>query len=243
STGGTVFNSEAVEFYRSLGASRIVLDRQVTLSSMKELAERHINIDFEVFILHTLCVYIDGFCTFMHTYGRESMEEVSGKNPESAGKTVIMTAHDPLATADACSLKYSVTPYDAFTNEKISYADLTPTFFKQLRDGVECGACALYDISRTMTKAVKIVGRQLHPKIRIASVGFIRKCLDMLKDGESIGREDYIKRVQGLYRKTFAYENECRGNNCYHPEVINKFERKRPYNFQVTKIQEQSYGR
>jgi len=64
STGGTVFNSEAARFYKDLGASRIILDRQMSLDSIKALTFENPDIDFEVFILNTLCVYIDGFCTF-----------------------------------------------------------------------------------------------------------------------------------------------------------------------------------
>ena len=242
STGGTVFNSESVDFYRNLGASRIVLDRQVTLESIKELTEKEPYMDFEVFVLNTLCVYIDGFCTYMHTYGRDSAEEVSAEDAPSDGKTLIMTAYDPLAAGDACNLRYSVTAFDAAADKKIDLQNMAPRFFKHYRDGVECGACALYDIWRTKTKSVKIVGRQLHPKMRTTSTRFIRRCLDILKQDEDIERGEYIQKVQGLYREAFEYKGECRGNNCYHPDVLCKSRRKEMFEMPVSEMHEGACG-
>jgi len=219
STGGTVFNSEAASFYKDLGASRIVLDRQTTLKSMKVISEDNRDIDFEVFILTTLCVYIDGFCTFLHTYGRESMEDVSKRDWKKDGRLHLITAYDPKAQADACCLKYSVQTCDPKSFRK-NTNKIHPTFYKHLLDGIECGACAIYDISRTKVKSIKIVGRQLGPEVRLKSTRFIRSVLDIIENNKEISRRDFILKVQGLYQKTFEYKKKCRGNNCYHPEVL-----------------------
>jgi hypothetical protein len=87
-------------------------------------------------------------------------------------------------------------------------------------DGVECGACAIYDISRTKVKSLKIVGRQIAPEARLQSTKFIRACLDILENNKDMNRQDFIRKVQELYQKTFEYKKRCRGNNCYHPEVL-----------------------
>lgn len=220
STGGTVFNSEAVDFYKDLGASRIILDRQTTLKSIKELSDNHPDIDFEVFILNTLCVYIDGFCTFMHTYGPESTEDISKKDWEKDKKLSVVITYDPEIKSDACCLRYSVKGFDAALDKKIIPTKIKPTFYKQLADGVECGACAIYDISRSRAKSIKIVGRQLGLGIRLKGTKFIRACLEILENNKDINRQDFIHKVQGLYRKSFKYNKNCRGNNCYHPEVL-----------------------
>ncbi len=222
STGGTVFNSEAVRFYKDLGASRIILDRQTTLDSMRELSFDNPDIDFEVFILNTLCVYIDGFCTFLHPYGRETSECISGKQWREDEKLYISTAYDPGALADACCLKYSVQVYDRGLKKRTGADKVQPTFFKQLNDGCECGACAIYDIDKTKVKSIKIVGRQLSSEKRLQDTRFIRSVLNILKDNKGISRENFISEVQKLYQKTYDYEKQCRGNNCYHPEIILK---------------------
>ena len=219
STGGTVFNSEAVIFYKNLGASRIILDRQTTLESMKALSCDNPDINFEVFILNTLCVYIDGFCTFMHTYGREGMEDISRKDWKDNQRLYISTSYDPQVQADACCLKYSVQTYDS-TGQGLNKNNIRPTFYKHLSDGVECGACAIYDISKTKVKSMKIVGRQIDSQSRLKSTRFIRSVLDILEKNREINKRDFIHKVQRLYQKAFEYKKRCRGNNCYHPEVL-----------------------
>ncbi len=216
STGGTVFNSEAVDFYKNLGASRVILDRQTTLESMRVLSCANPEIDFEVFILNTLCVYIDGFCTFLHTYGRESVEDISKKSWKDKQRLGLITAYDFDAQADACCLKYSVQAEDSCGRR----SRVRPVFYKHLLDGVECGACAIQDISKTKVKSIKIVGRQIGPENRLKSVGFIRSVLDILKNNKEITKQDFIFKVQGLYQKAFEYKKKCRGNNCYYPEVL-----------------------
>lgn len=222
STGGTVFNSESARFYKGLGASRIILDRQVSLDSIKALTFENPDIDFEVFILNTLCVYIDGFCTFLHTYGRLTTEDISNKQWQEDKKLCMITAYDPEARADACCLKYSIRTYDSGLNKRIDAGKIRPTFYKQLIDGCECGACAIYDLNKTKVKSIKIVGRQLNPQKRLQDTKFIRSTLNILRDNKDITREDFISRVQGLYRQSYNYQKPCRGNNCYHPEVLVK---------------------
>lgn len=219
STGGTVFNSEAVSFYKDLGATRIILDRQTTLESMKALSEANPDIEFEVFILNTLCVYIDGFCTYLHTYGRDSAEDISRKDWKDNQRLYISTTYDPEAKADACCLKYSVQIYNS-SGERLNTKRIYPVFYKQLLDGVECGACAIYDISKTKVKSIKIVGRQLDREFRLRSTRFIRSALDILENNKGISRQDFILKTQDLYQKTFKYKKRCKGNNCYHPEVL-----------------------
>jgi len=219
STGGTVFNSEAANFYKDLGATRIILDRQTTLESMKALSKDNPDIDFEVFILNTLCVYIDGFCTFLHTYGRESEEDISKKDWKDNQRLYLLTSYDPQAQADACCLNYSIQTYYS-TGQRLNADKIQPTFYKHLLDGTECGACAIYDISKTAVKSIKIVGRQLDPQFRLKSTKFIRACLDILENNKDINRQDFIHKAKGLYQKAFTYEKKCRGNNCYHPELL-----------------------
>jgi len=220
STGGTVFNSEAARFYKGLGASRIVLDRQVALDSIKALTFENPDIDFEVFILNTLCVYIDGFCTFLHTYGRERLEDISVKQWRKDDKVRMITSYDPQGGGDACCLKYSVRAYDSRLNKRIDTDKIRPAFYKQLIDDCECGACAIYDIEKTKVKNIKIVGRQYSCDKRLQDTKFIRSVLDILKDNKGITREGFISAVQKQYRKTYNYNKQCRGNNCYHPEII-----------------------
>lgn len=220
STGGTVFNSEAVLFYKDLGASRIILDRQISLDAIRALSQENPDIDFEAFILNTLCVYIDGFCTFLHTSGREHLDDIYGRRWRKDEKVYMIASYDPQGGGDACCLKYSVRAYDGGLNKKVATAEIQPTIYKHLIDGCECGACAIYDIAKTNVKSIKIVGRQLSPEKRLRDTGFIRNVLDVLKDNGHISKKDFISEVQRRYRQAYDYDKSCRGNNCYHPDVL-----------------------
>lgn len=73
STGGTTFNSSTVSFYKQFGITRIVLDRQLKINEIKSILENHKDIKFEIFITFGNCLFVDGFCSFLHTM--ESQEQ------------------------------------------------------------------------------------------------------------------------------------------------------------------------
>jgi collagenase-like PrtC family protease len=188
---------------------------------MKDLAVKNQDIEFEVFVLNTLCVYIDGFCTFMHAYGDRKEKGIDdGAKETAAQKMELQSTYDFKSCGDACFLKYKVGAYDAETRKPKVADSVKPTFFKQFNDSIECGACAIYDIDRAGVKIIKIVGRQYSSEKRLSDTKFIRSALDILKNNPDIGRRDFIAAAQELYRKNYDYKLSCRGNNCYFPDVL-----------------------
>ena len=219
STGGTVFNTEACRFYKELGAARIILDRQMSLGSMRALARGHPDMEFEAFILNTLCVYIDGFCTFMHSYGSGSVEDIPIKKSSKQVPMKLLSVYDLRSRLDACCFTYSIQAYDVRLKKTVGLDRARPGFFKQQVDAVECGACALYDLKNAGVMSLKIVGRQYSPEKRLADTKFIRSALHMLGRNTRISKENFARRVRALYRKTYDYKSPCRGNNCYYPQA------------------------
>jgi len=70
STQASVSNQEAAKFYKSLGAERIVLARELNLKQIKKIAKI---IPTEVFIHGALCVSISGRCfTSQFLYGKSA---------------------------------------------------------------------------------------------------------------------------------------------------------------------------
>ncbi len=65
-TGATTFNSQTVAFYKDLGVSRVILDRQLNIDEIGLIASRSPDMELEVFALNQKCHNIDGFCTFQH---------------------------------------------------------------------------------------------------------------------------------------------------------------------------------
>lgn len=61
STQASVSNYKTAEFYKKLGAKRIVLSREMTLKQIKELKKK-VNIEIETFVHGAMCVAISGRC-------------------------------------------------------------------------------------------------------------------------------------------------------------------------------------
>lgn len=61
STQASVSNSEAANEYKKLGASRVILAREVSLKDLNKIVKNS-NIDLEVFIHGAMCVSISGRC-------------------------------------------------------------------------------------------------------------------------------------------------------------------------------------
>ncbi len=61
STQASVSNKEAAEFYKNLGATRIILARELNLEQIKEII-KNVDIEVETFIHGAMCVSVSGRC-------------------------------------------------------------------------------------------------------------------------------------------------------------------------------------
>ncbi len=61
STQTNVSNWQAVEFYKKLGASRVVLSRELTLEQIKDIRQ-HTDMELEVFVHGAMCQAVSGRC-------------------------------------------------------------------------------------------------------------------------------------------------------------------------------------
>ncbi len=61
STQANVSNWQTVKYYKSLGAKRVVLAREMTLKQIKEIKKK-VNLEIETFIHGAMCVAISGRC-------------------------------------------------------------------------------------------------------------------------------------------------------------------------------------
>jgi len=61
STQANVSNWQAAEFYRKLGASRVILSRELTLGQIKDI-KQHTDMELEVFVHGAMCQAVSGRC-------------------------------------------------------------------------------------------------------------------------------------------------------------------------------------
>lgn len=67
STQQSVVNSYSIDFFKSLGANRIVLGRELTLTEIKEI-KNNTDLELEVFIHGGMCASYSGRCTLSNTF-------------------------------------------------------------------------------------------------------------------------------------------------------------------------------
>jgi collagenase-like PrtC family protease len=196
STGGTTFNSETVKFYQDLGASRVQLDRHLTIEEIKEICKETVNIEMGVFILNSRCANIDGFCTFLHFF-----------------------SSDPLYT-NACMLPYEVYVESPEDDERKIVAGVRQKVWQRFHiDDRPCGACALHDFNEMGLSYVKIVGRGNSTSKKILDVNFINTLRSFL--GGKSSKREFQNMARKLYSSIFG--RPCRIIMCYYPDVVNEW--------------------
>lgn len=61
STQASIANSKTAEFYKKLGATRVVLARECSIEQIKEI-KKHVKVEIEIFIHGAMCVSMSGRC-------------------------------------------------------------------------------------------------------------------------------------------------------------------------------------
>jgi len=207
-TDAVVFNSAAVNFYRSFGATRITLPRAMTFDEMRQVIEKRRDIEYEVFIINDLCFFVDGLCTYC--------KEASGKRTY-AGETKDMNFFSSLRVSNR---DVNGECHKLFTRQRIVSANkkhqkMSHGFTFWNKKNIQgCGACALYDFKKMGITSVKVLDRNLPTDERVTATMFINKCLSLLNSG-GFSRVQYTRRCKELFYSTF--KAVCTRYDCYYP--------------------------
>ena len=227
SNTGTSFNSESIKFYKDLGASRIILPRQLMLDEIAELVEGENEIKFEVFILNSGCKNIDGFCTFHHgvneilhplvwnsfkrlDFDRHLLELIR-KLPCSLLSRI---KGNIFGIDSACLLNYKVSLIsdEAPKREISSVCKAVSAGFSLLSGADPCGVCDLYKLKKIGIHSVKIVGRNYLTSKKTKDVKFLKRALIYLEQNPYISEEQFKARVKAGYKD--IYKMDC-NHLCY----------------------------
>ena len=66
STIAGAYNTDIIEFYKKMGAGRVIIPRDVMLSDMRQIVSQVSDMEFEVFIMRSGCRYSDSNCLGLH---------------------------------------------------------------------------------------------------------------------------------------------------------------------------------
>lgn len=214
STGGTTFNWRTATYYKELGASRIILDRHLTIEEITDLTQKLCGLEFEVFILRSLCRNIDGFCTFVHFASPDlgvldQMQSNIHLEEDSADLMYIKGCH---LGGDACALPYAACLHQP---KRLSSLKIEPPTGPPIP---ACGVCALFDLSQINIASVKIVGREMPADGKVRATKFIHSVLDLLASNPHIGKGAFVKSAQDLAETYWG--QVCTGHECYYPSAV-----------------------
>ncbi len=210
-TDAIIFNSAAVKFYKKLGATRIVFLRAMTIPEIRDVVASDKLIEYETFIIHDLCFFEDGFCTYCK-------EQTGGVEKEGRGRKRVYfftTSRVPKrGFGGGCRTLFRRQKISLKSNKQIG--DIKPFSFWNKKHIEGCGACAIYDFKEMDITSLKVLDRNLPTEEKVKATKFIKECSDLLRKNKIL-KEDYIERCKDLFKKTFKVR--CSQYDCYYPDA------------------------
>ena len=206
-------NAQTAMFYQELGASRIILPRDMTLKEIARLRAELPDIEFEAFVLNDGCVFEEGVCHSIHL-------------PRQLGGAICMDNYRyDYRRIDGSELTEK--EVEVFSHNDDCYQQwLWYRFgcgFSVTKEGYPygpCGICALPALQNSGVESVKIAGRDAPLERKQKSVQLVRRSIDKMEEIDS-EREpgQLLEFAQGL-RNSQSYCSS--GYMCYYPEVLRR---------------------
>jgi U32 family peptidase len=205
-TGGSTLNSEAISFYRELGATRVVLSRHLSLEEIVSLANATVGqIELEAFILNSLCPFEDGFCTFYH-----------GHEPPRYDRLGPPVSYDPYFEGCGCRIEFAYRAHGILGGDPIAVGFAHDRLDRLREAGVDCGACGIFDFVQAGVHSLKIVERALPTRSKVRCTQFVRQAVE-LAQARNAGRDEFIKAARAAYTQLTG--SKCTGYECYYPSA------------------------
>ena len=178
STQASVSNSLSVEFYRRLGAVRVVLARECSLEEIKRIKEKS-GIEIEIFIHGAMCIAVSGRCFMSHHLFGKSANQGECIQPcrreyeiydKSIDKTMLLGEDYILSPKDLCTIEF---------------------IEKLIEAGID---------------SFKIEGRKRSPEYAAKVVSVYRKAIDLyfLNQLTAEIKKEFLKELEGVYNRGFS---------------------------------------
>ncbi|GEM_PF-1770313 len=196
------FNGAAVQFFKEMGVSRIVLPRELCLEEVGALIGEADGMEFEMLAMLQKCRFIDGFCGFYHGI-RLPSDQPSHFRYTSASTALqeVATAIDPDYEGHGCQLDYRTANGGRVRHLAISDEHHPP-----------CAACMLPELYAAGIRFLKIAGRGYPLDQLVQAVRFVSESLEIFHENDA--PEDCRQAVRELYRRSFG--TACRKSDCYY---------------------------
>jgi len=113
STQASISNAESAEFYKKLGAERIVLARELSLKQIKEIKKK-VKVELEAFVHGAMCVAVSGRCfmsqdLFGRSANRGMCTQVCRRSytvEDSEGRKLKLEGNTIMSAKDLCAFPF-----------------------------------------------------------------------------------------------------------------------------------------
>lgn len=194
STGGTVFNHHSAAFYKSLGAKRIILDRQLSIKDIIEIINYDKTMQYEIFAFGGSCFFVDGFCSFFHC--SENLDY---------NRNIINTYNVNMCETGCHLIESNIAQFSDYYKKQ--YGLNSKNFLANMNHS--CNLCSLYDLRNLKNISLKIVNRKK------STVSFV----EVVKEAAAgLGKVKTKKEYMGLCKKILGEKGlfNCDGSQCYY---------------------------
>ena len=174
STQNSVSNKKAALFYKSLGAKRIVLARELKVKQIKEIGKIK-NLEIEVFAHGAMCVAISGRCFLSQFLFNRSANRGECMHP--------------------CRRKYKIT--DSEKGYELELGEKTVMSAKDL-----CTIPFIKDLKRAGVSSFKIEGRNRDERYISTVVKAYRRAIDEDLSADEAG--NLIKEMEKVFNRGFS---------------------------------------
>lgn len=186
-------NSNAVEFLRKLGFSRVVLDRHMTIPEIRRITSSS-KVDIEVFVHGGGCSNINGNCYLFHNY------TLFYRSPKQI---------------PPCQLPYDVYELDG-TRKKAENLPVVDGL-------TWCSLCKLSTLVQSGVAGLKIVDRCLDELYQEVCTKIYRNMLSMIAKGYETRSEfrNLTKEELAVMRMVSRDFDACKQKRCYYSSLFN----------------------
>lgn len=174
STQASVMNKEAVQYFKNMGASRVVLARENTIEEIKEIC-LSTDLDIEVFVHGAMCVCYSGQCL---------MSSVIGNRSGNRGQC-----------AQPCRLKYKLMKDGEILQDKFPFL-LSPKDLMTLEHIDALIEAGVYSF--------KIEGRMKRPEYVGSVVKAYRHAIDQYYQKKKISFEEDIYDMKSMFNRDYT---------------------------------------
>lgn len=183
STQASISNSMAANFYKELGASRIVLARECTLEQINKIRKKT-DLEIEVFVHGAMCISISGRCFLSH--------DMFGKSA-NRGECI-----------QPCRRDFTVKEYELVDNATNKSLILGTDYILSPKD--LCTIDFLDQIVKVGVDSIKIEGRKRAPEYVNKTVSVYKKALDLIMEGKYTPtiKQQLLEELNEVYNRGFS---------------------------------------